>query len=68
MQKNLYLQKCWEKKCEKNSSFERENVEVVGQFLLSADHLVAVVLLSQHPQTGLDDTTTQTKHQVQCRF
>ena len=35
------------------------------KYSLSANHLVAVVLLGQHPQTGLDDTTTQTEHQVE---
>ena len=30
----------------------------------AADHLVAVVLLGQDPQGGLDDSTTQSQHQV----
>ena len=32
--------------------------------LLAADHLVAVVLGGQDAQTGLDDATTQTQHQM----
>merc|ERR1712122_137611 len=31
---------------------------------LPADHLVTVVLLGKKPERGLDDSTTQTKHQV----
>ena len=33
--------------------------------LLAADHLVAVVLGGQDAQTGLNDATTQTQHQVE---
>lgn len=32
---------------------------------LAADHLVAVVLLSQDSQRRLNDTTAQTEHQMQ---
>ena len=32
--------------------------------ILSADHLVAVVLLSQNTQTGLNNSTTQPQHKV----
>lgn len=32
---------------------------------LAADHLVAVVFLSELAEGGLDDATSQTKHQVQ---
>jgi hypothetical protein len=32
---------------------------------LAANHLVRVVLLRQQTQSGLDDATTQTQHQVQ---
>lgn len=35
------------------------------QDLLAADHLVAVVLLGQLSEWGLDDTTTQTQNQMQ---
>ncbi|KAH8357067.1 hypothetical protein KR200_009908 [Drosophila serrata] len=35
---------------------------------LAADHLVAVVLLGQDAQRGLNDTTTQAEHQVQGRL
>ena len=35
---------------------------------LPANHLVGVVLLGQQPQGGLDDTTTETQHQVKGRF
>ena len=35
---------------------------------LSADHLVAVVLASQGLQTRLDDTTTETEDEMECRF
>ena len=31
----------------------------------AADHLVAVVLLGQDPQRRLDDSTTQSQHQVE---
>ena len=34
----------------------------------TADHLIAVVLLSQNPKSGLDYTTTKTENQVQSRF
>ncbi len=33
-------------------------------YSLAADHLVAVVLLGQQSQAGLDDTTSQAQHQV----
>lgn len=32
---------------------------------LAANHLVGVVLLGQNPQRGLNDTTTQTEHQME---
>ena len=35
---------------------------------LAADHLVAVVLLSQDAEGGLDDTTTKAKDQVEGRL
>lgn len=35
---------------------------------LSADHLVAVVLHGQNTEGGLNDTTTQTEHQVKGGF
>lgn len=35
------------------------------QDLLAADHLVAVVLLGQLSERGLDDATTQTQNQMQ---
>jgi len=35
---------------------------------LATDHLVAVVLLRQHAQRRLNDTTAQTQHQVQRRL
>lgn len=35
---------------------------------LAADHLVAVVLLGENTQRGLNDTTTQAEHQVQGRL
>ena len=35
---------------------------------LSADHLVAVVLLSENAETGLDDTASQTEHQMKGRL
>ena len=31
----------------------------------AADHLVAVVLLGQDPQAGLDDTAPESEHQVE---
>ena len=34
----------------------------------AADHLVAVVLLGQDPQAGLDDTTPESEHQVEGRL
>jgi len=34
----------------------------------AADHLIAVVFLCQDTKRRLDDTTTQAKYQVQCRF
>lgn len=34
----------------------------------TAYHLVTVVLLGQETKSRFDDTTTQTQHQVQCRF
>ena len=37
-------------------------------YLLAADHLVAVVLLGQHTQRGLDDSSPQTEHQVEGRL
>ena len=35
---------------------------------LAADHLVAVVLLSQNPEGRLNDSTTETKDQVKGRL
>lgn len=35
---------------------------------LAADHLVAVVLLGENTQRGLNDTATQAEHQVQGRL
>ena len=35
---------------------------------LSADHLLTVVLAGKGFQRGLDDTTAQTKDQVECGF
>ncbi len=35
---------------------------------LAANHLVGVVLLSQQTEGGLDDTTTETQHQVKGRL
>ena len=35
---------------------------------LAADHLVAVVLHGQDTERRLNDTTTQTQHQVQSRL
>merc|ERR1719357_887234 len=35
---------------------------------LPADHFVTVVLLSQEPQRRLDDSTTQTQHQMKSRL
>ena len=34
----------------------------------AADHLVAVVLLGQDPQAGLDDTAPESEHQVEGRL
>jgi hypothetical protein len=34
--------------------------------LLAADHLLAVVLLGQEAERGLNDTTTKAEHQVEC--
>ena len=38
------------------------------QDLLAADHLVAVVPLGQLSERRLNDTTTQTQHQMQSGF
>ena len=35
---------------------------------LAADHLVAVVLLGEDAQRGLDDTAPQPQHQVEGRL
>lgn len=37
---------------------------VQASVALAADHLVAVVLLCQDAESGLDHTTSQTQHQV----
>ena len=34
----------------------------------AADHLVAVVLLGQDPQAGLDDAAPESEHQVEGRL
>lgn len=39
--------------------------ELLLGYLLAADHLVAVVLLGQHSEWRLNDTTTQTQDQMQ---
>lgn len=39
--------------------------ELLLDYLLAADHLVAVVLLGQHSEWRLNDTTTQTQDQMQ---
>ena len=36
--------------------------------VLPADHLVAVVLLGQHPQAGLNDASSETQHQMESRL
>ena len=44
---------------------QRENFALPGVepgVAPAADHLVAVVLLSQQPQRGLDHTSAQTEH------
>lgn len=40
-------------------------ISVSKRVILSANHFVTVVLLSKDPETGLDDTSSQTKNQVQ---
>merc|ERR1719334_1855657 len=35
---------------------------------LTTDHLIAIILLCQQSQTGFNNTTTQTQHQMQSRL
>ena len=38
---------------------------VKASVALATDHLIAVVLLGQHTERGLDDTTTKTENQME---
>lgn len=46
-------------------SIDAIHVRLLMGYLLAADHLVAVVLLGQHSEGGLDDATTQAQDQMQ---